>query len=313
MKRILLAFLFVGIFLDCHYAFAASVPKVWVASETIKAADLNANFSALLNAAVNHSDLEELNFTDAAHEGFAGQNGTNTQQFEAQRFYASGTQVAPIIYYTTLPATSAAKMGDIGAQFVGTNSTNLFIALGSGTATTSPIMTSYVAPVGTITYSADSTGFEAWRAMGSGTWYVVTSPPFYVTWENEFSIVFNEVYLESKSYLTGPQDFTVQGSADGSTWTVLATFSDAVPLVSGTHYYFDNTTAYKFWKLNITDTVGDVGIGVKALNYYGNIYQWSPLTPSTGLTATYTLPWDFGVSSWTLGVVNGGIASVTTP
>src|SRR5439155_1297506 len=74
-----------------------------------------------------------------------------------------------------------------------------------------------------------------------------------------------------------PKDWTVQGSADGNTWTTLDTQTGQMFTDRGQSkdYSFTNGTAYKYYRLNITANAGGV-----------NLLQLAEFTLSGGVTVS---------------------------
>jgi predicted alpha-1,2-mannosidase len=91
-----------------------------------------------------------------------------------------------------------------------------------------------------------------------------------------------------------PRDWTVQGSADGTTWTTLDTQSGQTFTDRGQSkdYSFANGTAYKYYRLNITANAGGV-----------NLLQLAEFTLSDGVTAgdpaSWTLQGSYDGTRWT--------------
>lgn len=86
------------------------------------------------------------------------------------------------------------------------------------------------------------------------------STPFYIDLEFEEPIVAGYYSFTSGNDAASrdPKDWEIQGSQDGTNWTTLDTrtdfrFSDRVET---REFYFDNNTAYKFYRLNITSNNG---------------------------------------------------------
>jgi hypothetical protein len=69
-----------------------------------------------------------------------------------------------------------------------------------------------------------------------------------------------------------PKDWQFQGSQDGSTWTTLDTRSGqtfAIQMAQNT-YNISNTTAYRYYRLNVTANNGDTTLAVAELGLWGD-------------------------------------------
>jgi hypothetical protein len=90
-----------------------------------------------------------------------------------------------------------------------------------------------------------------------------------------------------------PRDWTLQGSADGTTWTTLDTQTGQTFTGRGQNkdYTFTNSTAYKYYRLDITANAGGV-----------NLLQLAEFALSDGVTAgdpvSWTLQGSYDGTTW---------------
>jgi len=131
-----------------------------------------------------------------------------------------------------------------------------------------PDMTSNTAPSGTASAStALSATYAAWKAMDNdnATWWSTTSAGKYPSWLMYDWGVYNTKIINSYTVRardgadqTGaPKTFKLQGF-DGSTYTDLDTRASETGWAAGEQrtYAFSNTTAYRGYRLYITDNNG---------------------------------------------------------
>jgi hypothetical protein len=313
-KSLLLAFLLVA-----SACCAVTLPKVWVASETIKAADLNANFNALKNAYNMHGSLSELDYTDAKHTNFQPEGGNVLKYDSALQFVDPLGQLFPIQQVTVLPVASSVEYG---ALYLYRGPENV-LYVNTGNATGVPTMTGYTAPYGEVLYSGAATGYQGWKAFdGDATtyWQSETGMSEYIGYKFVASKTVNAVWIQPYEYAdNNVYDFTVDYSDNGTTWTSVATYTDTAPPVVGVELYVASTTPHLYWRLNVSDayTTNSTDYlkltGVDFREYTKTMTAVTVPGFAQGITATFTLPYEFGVSSWTLGIANGFVASITTP
>ena len=89
-----------------------------------------------------------------------------------------------------------------------------------------------------------------------------------------------------------PKNFTFQGSNDGTAWTTLDTRSNETTWANNEvrNYAFENTTPYRFYRLNITGSNATNYVGVGELRMYessGPIVSASSVYDSTGTYLAY--------------------------
>jgi hypothetical protein len=318
MKKLLVALILIA-----SMAHAITLPKVWVASETIKAADLNANFNALNRAIGEHQNLTNLDYINAGHAGFAPQGGIDTVPFRADTIWASGTRVAPVIFSTALPATTTAFLGDLhyvhaasGADYTDT----LYLVTASGTATSVPVLTT--SSTRTIS-SGEVVGSETWYAYDSSaatSWRYTGATPLYIGYDFNASFTCNSISILGGFDDGLPSTFAVQGSHNASTWTHIATFTGQWPYTTySQEFFFANAIAYRAYRLYVTALCArDVDhtsrfIDLADLDFVSRNLVFTPIGKCTQASRTLTLPYNYGVTSWTIKFQDGVISSYTTP
>lgn len=136
--------------------------------------------------------------------------------------------------------------------------------------------------------------------------YAITGPPYNST-------------IDDQAY--APKTWTIQGSNDNSTWTTLDTRTNvaAWAVWERRSYAFSNTTAYRYYRLNVSANQGGAGIIVTGLELYnyapdilkidkaavqlGDIAQ-SSMTLSSAPVVTWTTALTLGASTTTKASLN---------
>jgi len=140
-----------------------------------------------------------------------------------------------------------------------------------------PAMTSDSAPTGTASASTELSGFSAYRALNAsvGNWIANDTQTGYLQYEFAAPTVING-YALTPYYYDGssgrsPSAWTLEGSNDGSSFATLdtQTYSSWSPYTAPVPVYwrFANTTAYLYYRLNITADGGNsyLGLGLMQL------------------------------------------------
>jgi hypothetical protein len=99
------------------------------------------------------------------------------------------------------------------------------------------------------------------------------------------------VYHGAGNYTLAPMDWTFEGSNDDAAWDVLDTQTNQTWAAAGTKTFnFANTTAYKYYRLNISAVNGGTSIMVYELNIYGNTADIFSLSaaPATNTLINFT-------------------------
>jgi hypothetical protein len=165
---------------------------------------------------------------------------------------------------------------------------------------------------GTATDSSHSTGGEGINAFdgdaGSKWFNNNAAPTGWLQYDfganNEQTV--KRYTLTSANDVPGrdPKDWQFQGSQDGTTWTTLdsqsgQTFANRYQQNT---YNIGNTTAYRYYRLNITANSGDVAVQLSELGLWGDTGRTIP-------DGRYTLA--DRLCNKVIGLVNGGTADGT--
>lgn len=312
-------------------SYAVTLPKVWVASETIKAADLNANFNALNSANDDHSELDNLGYDEADHTGFAKAKGDVGQPFSSSLYSCPEGVMMHLIASSGLPADGYTVPPFTHYVLTATDTYPImYISQASATASTqNPDMTTASAPSG-LAFGTGGTPYYAFDADTTGTYW---SPGFeprtasaaYIGYQFAASTTVNLVSITVGSETAySISDFVVQASNDNITYYNVKTVTDVSIPGDYVVYYVEvpNSTAYQYWRLKIT---GHPYTGpeyayklprIYDLRFISNYYELIPLVPpyyAGGLTEVATFPYEFGVSSWTLTVTKGLVTGISVP
>jgi predicted alpha-1,2-mannosidase len=174
------------------------------------------------------------------------------------------------------PATSTAEVGADGKPV----QANL-----SGSSPTG-LPGSLLGQVGAVTASAENPPGEMAANLKDGnpsTKWLAFDPTGWVTYQLAKPAVVVRYSLTSANDAPSrdPKDFTVQGSNDGSTWTDLdrRTGESFSGRFAGNTYDFANTTAYGYYRLNITANSGDSLVQLADWNISDGSNVRPPVTP----------------------------------
>jgi len=142
-----------------------------------------------------------------------------------------------------------------------------------------PTMTGSTTPSGeasaSAAYDSNTQGWRAFDGNASMPW-VVASPTRtgWVRYKFASPVVVSGFSIQNRdentTWICSPASFSLQGSNDGNSWTTLGSFtnSDNTRAYKAT-YATDNTTAYQYYRLNITDVLqSGGGISVGELQLY---------------------------------------------
>lgn len=157
-----------------------------------------------------------------------------------------------------------------------------------------PVMTGPGLPSGTASASSQLPTALAWQAFGGTGWETdVGTLTGWLSYEFpsaeivQFYII-TALGTASPSFVEedAPRDWTFEGSNDGSTWTTLDTQTgQAFRSLDRRPFFFDNTTTYLHYRLNISANNGDTnGVGVSRLEMFGSQGQSCATATETGST-----------------------------
>jgi len=177
--------------------------------------------------------------------------------------YMDTTPAAGTTYYYVVRAKNSAGTSGNSAQFYGSLLTSPMVNLAfGGTATAS--------------FNQDSAlegAIKAFDRDGGSKWYGYNSPANWLQYDfgaGNAQTVKRYTINVADVATRDPKDWTFLGSQDGSTWTTLDTQSNQTfPDRRLNTYNLGNTTAYRYYRLNITANNGAGGVAV------GDLGLWS--------------------------------------
>lgn len=129
-----------------------------------------------------------------------------------------------------------------------------------------PTMTAATSPAGTASASTTSGTLSAWKAMDGnlGTYWEATATSGTLTYDFGSGVTPIAIYYSvtggNASDLTkAPKTWIFQGSNNGTTWTDLDTQTNvpAFATAEQRYYSFSNTTAYRYYQLNVSANQGN--------------------------------------------------------
>ena len=135
-----------------------------------------------------------------------------------------------------------------------------------------PKMTSNTAPSGEAFASADSTNaYKAFNNNTSDFWgsNVTSSASIGYKFLNKVIVRYIQVTNRSDAGNTSPKNIIVQGSNDGTNWNDILNYTNSNTVDGGGwHIYVNSSTAYKYWRLNIT-SLNSQYLNIAELQFYG--------------------------------------------
>lgn len=230
-----------------------SLPYQFTAGTKASADEVNANFSYLADI------LEGMN---AARYPFCVNSGNKDSLGNEDLFSYTGAKVTTKIggnYDTVLYTTGAGVPTSI------TSSTSLTLTSASY-ASIVPTMSSTVSGTVTCSTNSEASGHESWRAFDKsedsywGSFIGVTTA--------ELAISFNERHLVRGYYLKvlAPAEWTLEGSNDETSWTVLDSYS--VAEASTVLRMLDNIGNYNVFRLSINAINDEMQIKIAEFDLY---------------------------------------------
>jgi len=115
---------------------------------------------------------------------------------------------------------------------------------------------------------------DAFNGDPGSKWYGFSAPTGWLRYDfgaNNAQVVKRYTINSADVATRDPKDWQFQGSQDGSTWTTLDTRSGqtfTIPMAQNT-YNIGNTTAYRYYRINITANNGATGVAI------GDLGLWS--------------------------------------
>ena len=135
-----------------------------------------------------------------------------------------------------------------------------------------PKMTSNTAPSGEAFASADSTNaYKAFNNNTSDFWgsNVTSSASIGYKFLNKVIVRYIQVKNRTDGGKTSPKNIIVQGSNDGTNWSNIVNHTNENTVDGGGwHIYVNSSTAYKYWRLNIT-SLNSQYLNIAELQFYG--------------------------------------------
>lgn len=134
-----------------------------------------------------------------------------------------------------------------------------------------PVMTSNIAPSGIVSVSSEISAYPGYRCLNATYYDLSTSPNDY--WNAGVGVTSGWISYEfpSNTLVTGygfktintyttrcPKEWTLEGSNNGTDWAILHSGSLASGNDTMNRYRFSNSVAYKKYRLNISNTFGDM-------------------------------------------------------
>ncbi|MFB4327345.1 discoidin domain-containing protein [Paenibacillus sp. CR_12] len=160
-----------------------------------------------------------------------------------------------------------------------------------------PKMTSNTAPSGIVSASSfNASGQDPWKAFDSianTNWRSKNGDPLpqWLSYEFTSPIIISAYKVTvGSTFSYTPKSWTFEGSNDGSNWTVLDTRSNVTNWTLSSFQLFDffNMTAYKAYRINITENNGGTFTDLLELEMYEIIFD-SKFLISSGNGKLYSL------------------------
>jgi hypothetical protein len=134
--------------------------------------------------------------------------------------------------------------------------------------------------VNSVEASTERYGYPAWlafdAAIGAGWWAAIDTTSSWLRVNFNYAIVVRRIDIAATfiypSY--APKTFTIEGGNDGSAWDILST-QTGVPAWAANErrtYTFSNSTAYLYYRINVTDvenlTHGSGSVHIGEMEFY---------------------------------------------
>jgi len=211
--------------------------------------------------------------------------------------YVDTTAAAGTTYYYVVRAKNSAGTSGNSPQHYSSRLPTAMVNLAFGGTATASFNQS----------SATEGSDKAFDCNPSSKWYGYNSPAGWLQYDfgaNNAQVIKRYTINSADVAARDPKDWQFQGSQDGSTWTTLDTRSGQSFLVvlSQNTYNTSNTTAYRYYRLNVTANNGAAGTAIAELGL------WSD-TGRTLLDGRYRLV--SRKSNKVVDLVNGGTADGT--
>ncbi|HEY8903079.1 MAG TPA: RICIN domain-containing protein, partial [Chthoniobacterales bacterium] len=239
--------------------------------------------------------------------------------------YVDTTAAAGTTYYYVVQAANSAGTSGNSPQFYGSLLSAPMVNLAFGGITTASIN------AGPQVGGSDT----AFDGDPGSKWYCYNSPTGWIQYDfgaGNAQAVKRYTVNSADVPARDPIAWSLLGSQDGSAWTTLDTQSGqsfAIPMAQNT-YNISNTTAYRYYRLNITSNNGATGVAISELGLWGdagrtmpdgtyyvvNRYGNKPMAALNGGTAggTQLVQWTYsggGEQKWTFSYLGSGEYKIT--
>ncbi|HEY8903997.1 MAG TPA: LamG-like jellyroll fold domain-containing protein, partial [Chthoniobacterales bacterium] len=178
--------------------------------------------------------------------------------------YADATAAAGTTYYYVVQAVNSAGASGNSPEFYGSRIASPMANLAfSGTATASSYASSIEVPA------------KAFDGDPGSKWYDSAAPTGWLKYDfgaNNAQVVKRYTISSADVATRDPQSWTFQGSNDGSNWTTLDSESSQIfaNRMQQNTYNIGNTTAYRYYQLQVTANNGATSLAVAELGLWGD-------------------------------------------
>ena len=187
--------------------------------------------------------------------------------------YVDTTAVAGTTYYYVVQAKNSAGTSGNSPEFYGSLVSGAMVNLAFGGTPTASFNQD----------SAIEGANQAFNSDGGSKWYGYNSPANWLQYDfgaGNAQVVKRYTISVADVDTRDPKDWTFLGSQNGSTWTTLDTQSgQTFPNRLQNTYNLGNTTAYRYYRLNITANNGAGGVAVGDLGLWGDTGRIFPDGP----------------------------------
>jgi hypothetical protein len=153
-------------------------------------------------------------------------------------------------------------------------------------------MTSNSTPSGVCSASSEYNGtYAAWKAaddviVGDNTWRSASGPPQWWQYQAASATTINQYTLRSRpgNYLWTPTSWNLCGSNNGTDWTTLDTRrTGSFTSDDKQTFNFSNTTAYSYYRLNVTGSNGSSYVAIGEIELIGSTKTSQAVVNADGL------------------------------
>jgi hypothetical protein len=126
--------------------------------------------------------------------------------------------------------------------------------------------------------SSEYASYPAWKAFdgivsgGTSCWYSnLTNTGWIQLYFGTVAKKIRKYSIIANNDTQGPRNFTLQGSNDGSAWTVVDTQTNQTSWGGAwlkREFVVENELSFKYWRINVTLNNGDAGIGIEEIEFF---------------------------------------------